>query len=618
MVPRFLLFSVLAFSLHAQNGIIVIRGARVFDATGKPASVATVIIRGGKIDAVGSNLPVPPGARIIDAQGKTLIPGLVDLHTHLTASAAPGTLSADVGKILKAYLARGVTTVVEMSSYTEMFAPMRALMANGTLPGPHVVFASRFSTPGGHGAESGMGEVVTTEVSSPQTVHVAMKRILPYKPDAIKAFTDGWRYGSSPTLSSMNLETVAAIVADAHAAGIPVVSHTVTLAGAKLAARAGVDVIDHGIGDVLADDELIAILKEKGNHYGFTLSTYQPKNFTDPPPSLTSILEPAILRMMSAAPRPVPLPEAAAAQRARFAMFVANAEKLHKAGIPLGDGTDAGMPQTYHGWATLHEIELLATQCGFTPAEALMAGTRVGAEGLGLSASRGTIEPGKTADLLLVEGNPDQDIHAIENTSLVFLAGQPFEPKALESAIRLEDETPLPVHKIKALVDDFERPDGRTALDTLQIEPVDAGADHSRIVTTRILREGSNHALLAAAHFGPIEHPYVRLEFPVTRGAVELADVSRYAGVSLDVRGEGQYKLMLKTYDVRDLNWYTAPIDPSGTWRTVRIPFTNFKRTGKSPATWSGRDLRALVFEISGSTDSKASLELDNIEFYSK
>ena len=182
-------------------------------------------------------------------------------------------------------------------------------MADGTLPGPHVVFASRFSTPGGHGAESGMGETITTEVSTPQSVHPAMRRILPYKPDAIKAFTDGWRYGVTPSLSSMNQETVSAIVHDAHSAGIIVVSHTVTLGGAKIAARAGVDVIDHGIGDLPADAELISLLKQHDNHYGFTLSTYEPKNLTDPPPSLTAILDPPTL-LLARHPPAAPVIEA--------------------------------------------------------------------------------------------------------------------------------------------------------------------------------------------------------------------------------------------------------------------------------------------------------------------
>src|SRR5580658_7894890 len=105
-----LLFIVLATALTAQEPI-VIRNARVVDGTGSPARMASVVIRGSRIESVAENgAPIPANARVVDASGKTLLPGLFDLHTHLSASAATG-LAADWGKDLKAYLAAGVTTV---------------------------------------------------------------------------------------------------------------------------------------------------------------------------------------------------------------------------------------------------------------------------------------------------------------------------------------------------------------------------------------------------------------------------------------------------------------------------------------------------------------------------
>ena len=250
-------YSSFALVLWAQPAAIVIRGARVVDGTGAPARLLTVVIRGTKIEAVAPDAPVPAGARVIDAAGQTLMPGLFDLHTHLSASAVTG-LAGDWGKSLKAYLACGVTTVNDYATNGEMFAPLRQLLSSGAVAGPRVNMAVRMSTPGGHGTEAGWGDFMTLTASTPEQAHAKTKIALSYKPDVIKVFTDGWRYGMAPNLSSMNLETLAAIVQDAHAAGVKVFTHTVTLAGAKIAASAGVDVLVHGIGDADVDAELIA------------------------------------------------------------------------------------------------------------------------------------------------------------------------------------------------------------------------------------------------------------------------------------------------------------------------------------------------------------------------
>src|ERR1035441_6866415 len=177
IAPAVLLF---CFPLHAQ--VTVIRNARVVDGTGSPARLASVVIRDSRITAVVENelLDIAGDAapRVIDAGGKTLLPGLFDLHTHLSASPATG-LSADWGKDLKAYLASGVTTVNDFSAYGEMFEPMRRLMASGAMPGPRVQLAFRMSTPGGHGTEGGWGDFFTLTASTAEEAHAQMKRILP-------------------------------------------------------------------------------------------------------------------------------------------------------------------------------------------------------------------------------------------------------------------------------------------------------------------------------------------------------------------------------------------------------------------------------------------------------
>lgn len=569
---------------------------------------------GTRIAAVGPETGAPPaGARVIDAAGQTLLPGLFDLHTHLTASAVTG-VSGDWGKNLKAYLACGVTTVNDYATYSEMFWPMRQLLATGTLVGPRIHMAVRMSTTGGHGTEGGWGDFMTLTANTPEQARAQTKRAVAAKPDVIKVFTDGWRYGTAPNLTSMNYETLAAIVEEAHAAGVKVFTHTVTLGGAKIAARAGVDVLAHGVGDADVDDELIGIMKAKGTSYVSTLAVYEFKGGMERPTRLAGLLEPEV----KAALHPVQAgagAEAPAERQQRWNHLTGNVHKLFEAGIPIATGTDAGMPGTFHGYATLRELELLV-KSGLTPMEALTAGTSGSARALGVLAERGTIAPGKLADLVLVDGRPDERITDLEKTRRVFLGGLEMTAEDLEKAIQSPEMTALGSRPIPPQVDDMERTDGRTMLNTLRVNSTDPGIDHSAMLFQPVVRAGGDHALMIQAAMADKEHPWVRVELPLTPGAFEMADVSRYTGVSFDVRGDAAARLLVQTYGVRSSDAWSAAFTPGGEWQTVKVPFAKLTRKAEGGPGWSGKDGRALVFELAGPAGSKAWLELDNVGFY--
>src|SRR5262249_23507513 len=160
----------------------------------------------------------------------------------------------------------------------------------GVIPAPRISLAARISTPGGHGAEGGRGDSYSLEVSNAREARAAVRRVLPYHPDVTKAFTDGWRYGAAPGLTSMNEETLTALVDEAHKNGLEVLTHTVTLDRAKIAARAGVDVIAHGVGDKDADDELLKLMRAKGTTYVPTLAVYEPRGRDILTPLLDAVL----------------------------------------------------------------------------------------------------------------------------------------------------------------------------------------------------------------------------------------------------------------------------------------------------------------------------------------
>ncbi len=615
-MPRFLILllsTAVAALAQLTDQRLAILGATVVDGTGASPRQATVLLRGERIEAVGADLVPPAGVRILRAEGHTLIPGLFDLHTHLPYSAVGG-LSGDWGKNLAAYLLCGVTSVVDFGTYPETFEPMRRLVASGAVAGPRIHLAARVTTPGGHGAEGGRGRVFSLEVLTPREARAAMARILPYRPDAIKVFTDGWRYGTAPDMTSMEEETLAAIVEEAHRHGIEVLTHTVTLEKAKIAARAGVDVIAHGVGNAPADEELIRLMRARGTVYAPTLAVYEPRDRSVVAESLRALLDPAALKLI----RPQPARSGAPAEgprMERWKLLQRNTAALRAAGVPFGTGTDAGVTGTYHGWSTLRELELLV-EGGLSPLEAITAATGASARALKVDAERGVIAAGKLADLVLIEGAPHAKIADIVRIRRVFLGGREIDREALARRIASEAVTPLAPRRLPALVDDMEKPD-RTSLGTLRVNGTDSGHDHSQMIFGRTRRAAGGHALSIHAWMAEKNRPLVRLDLPLTPGAVEPADARGFSGVRFEARGDGAYRLVVPTRGVRDSAFHAAPFRTRAAWTTVSIAFASLSRADAAGAVpWTGSDLLMLSFELARDAGAFAWLELDNVRLY--
>lgn len=405
-----------AGTAQAQERATLIHGARVFDGTGGKAKLSDVLIEGDRIVRVGRKLRVPEGTEVIDASGMTLIPGLHDLHIHTRREAF--TDAAALHRFYVPYLRAGVTSINEFSVSGEMMAGIRALRADT----PRLTLAVRLGVPDGHGTESQFTNAITLQVTSPEEAHAAMARALPYKPDMVKVFADGWRYGdpARPDKPSIDEPTLAAIVADAHKAGIKVMTHTVTLEGAKIAARAGVDSLAHGVGDALVDNELIGLMKKHHMAYVATLATYEPLEARVLAPEELALLTPEQQARETA--RRAKGEAIAPYDSKRWEIMRENIRRLQVARIRIGVGTDTGIEGVYPGFGALREMRIL-TDLGFTPAEAIEAGTRVSAEIMGRK-DEGTIRKGARADLVLVGGAPDvafRDMYAVKR---VWVAGR--------------------------------------------------------------------------------------------------------------------------------------------------------------------------------------------------
>ena len=581
----------------------------------------SVVVSGGRIAAVGTNLAIPADLRVIDGAGKTLIPGLFDLHTHLPYAPVSG-FSGGWAKHLAAYLYCGVTSVVDFGSYPEMFAPMRRLINEGAVRGPRIHFAARIAPPYGHGLEGGRGDYFTAAVLEPRDAKPAIDALLASKPDAVKIFTDGWRYGYAPPMASMTREAIAAVVEQAHLHGLEVLTHTVTVQGAKDAAAAGVDVIAHGVGDGPIDAELVELLRGNNVTYAPTLAVYQPKGRDILDPLLAATLEPAARQRMNPPLEPPndssslvgDYPDPGTPRAKRWRALVENNRALAEADVTFGVGTDAGVTNAWHGWATLRELRLLV-HGGLTPLEALTAATGQSAAALGVDGERGRIEPGKAADFVLIDGDPHREIADVAKIERVFLGGEEVDRDALAALIATEHDAPLPTRGVQPLLDDFELDARKSRLGTNWVNGSDPGLSRARMMLQKTLRRRGDHALTMLARMPNEENAWAAAHLPLTPGGVEPADLSEYEGLRCQVRGEGDYVLMISSRSVRNYDFHRATFSADGRWTQVKIPFQSL-RQARGSSVWEGSDAQVLMFRIERGPGESAWLEIDDLEFY--
>lgn len=576
-------------SVPAQTGgtMTAIVGGMLFDGTGAAPMPATILIEGDRIVAVGKDVAVPRGAKVINARGKAVLPGFIDVHVHWT----PGGFPATTPQIATAYVQSGVTTVTDFHQQPEAYAPRRAWLK--TLATPHVAFAARLSTPGGHGADWGDANT-TIRVSTAEGGAAAIKSLDAYQPDLIKAFADGWRYGSSPDNTSMDQWTLRAISDEAHKRNWPVVTHTVTVERGLVAAHGGVDSLAHGMQDRPITAEEVAAIKATGMAMAPTLAVYDPYKPRDTPVTTD---DPRYKRSL-----------------VNFGYALGNVKALHDAGVMIAVGTDAGMPGTPHGRSTLHEMELLV-KAGMTPSEALVAGTRNSAKVLRIDGDRGTIAVGKRADIVLIDGTPWTTITDLYKTAQVLIDGKLMSgpgapPLPVGNAAKY-----LPSVTVPALIDDFERPDKRSTLDTVRLENPDGGLDRTVEITQIVPRDEGGKMLSLSAKMSIKNNAYAGVIVPLTRGSVTPVKIAMYKGVTFDIKGAGDFIVRINGLE----GAWEARVSGTDGWTTAQLPFTAF-----TPIT--GRGATGAAFTPDGITQVEIGgtrpagqylwLSIDNIRFY--
>ncbi len=389
--------------------------ARLIDGTGAPAKNGhTVLIDGEKILEVGpwDKVSIPATAEVTDLQGMTLLPGLIDCHDHISGSvyglvgkweleAPPSLRHLRIAETLRNTLDTGYTAIRDAGGLDRGF---KMAIEERLIPGPRLVLSISIISPTGGIADStspsGHSRPDPANVSLPggvadgvDAVRAKVRELARMGADVIKFATTGGassRPGHGPKDIEFGRDEINAIVEEAHALGKRAMCHAIGGPGLRLAVEAGVDSIEHG-SYLDEEPDLIPMMAEKGIFFVPTLTVY-------------------VFHRNAETPHFRPRAQA------MYPHQVESIRKALEAGVKVVAGTDAG---GYAHCINAQELQWLVEQGGMTTTQAIVSATGWAAECLGLERDIGTVEPGKFADLLVVDGDPLLDIKALQDRARV-------------------------------------------------------------------------------------------------------------------------------------------------------------------------------------------------------
>jgi imidazolonepropionase-like amidohydrolase len=397
---------------------VLLRAGTLIDGTGAaPRRGVDVLVKDDRIEAVGANLAAPAGATTIDLAGQTLLPGLIDCHTHLTFEVSAGTLLGGVTRTpadqaieatiyARRTLEAGFTTVRNVGANDFVDVALKQAIDRGTVPGPRMIVSTNsFSIIGGHGDANGYRPGILEDhldytqglPTGADECRKAVRYAHKHGAGVIKIMTTGGVLSANDALDSRAFsdEELAAIVDEARLLGLKVCSHAHGAEGIKSAVRAGVNSIEHG---TYLDDEAVRLMKEKGC---WLVPTRCAGEWVHEQADKGGIPPHAVAKAKQVGP----------VMRQSF-------QRALTGGVKIAFGTDAGVFP--HG-QNAREFKLM-TDLGMKPMAAIVSATKDAAELLGWN-EVGVIERGRYADFVAVRGDPLADITLLERPSIVIQAG---------------------------------------------------------------------------------------------------------------------------------------------------------------------------------------------------
>ncbi|MGB3574902.1 MAG: amidohydrolase family protein [Candidatus Sulfotelmatobacter sp.] len=435
----------------ARSDTFLIRGARIFVGDGKVIESGSVLVRGGKIAEVYEGDGPDPkalNAETVEAAGKTILPGLIDVHMHL---GAPGGFYPDMSKYatdksmlrsLAAYLYSGVTTVRSVGDGLDTILKVRSIVSSGEMLGSDLsTCGPLFTAAGGHGTEyfkdlpatvrSNLERQFTRIPTSADEARQQVDELKKRGVDCIKAILEAGAGGR--VYNRLDTGLFDAIAQEAHPDSLPLSVHTGDVRDVADAVQAQANSIEHGSFREKIPDALFDQMARQGIFYDPTLSVGEA--FKDFAAGKTDLLKrslvqqvgpPELLRGTEEAMGSAET-EALRTSLAQYpidmAVAIDDLKRAHQHGVSLVTGSDAGNYLVIHGPTVQHEMQLWV-RAGIPQAVALQAATWNAARLLRADTRIGSVRPGNDADLLVVDGNPLDDITATERISLVVFKGE--------------------------------------------------------------------------------------------------------------------------------------------------------------------------------------------------
>ncbi len=428
-----------AAAVSALAQTTVLQNVDLIDGAGKGTQKGvSILISGGRIRDIrpAAQLKPPADARAVDLAGKTVMPGIINLHGHvgmvkgLTSSKENYTRD-NIEAQLQAYASYGVTSVASLGSDAdpELMIRIRDEQRGGKRIGARVYSAGRgFTGQGGYPAVLPGNQGVPFEVSTAAQARAYVDDLAKMRVDMVKMWVDD-HYGRYKPLAP---EISAAIIDQAHKKRLKVAAHLFYLKDAKGLLDAGLDAMAHSVRDAEVDDDLIAKLK-KNNATAIATLTREQSTFVyaiappwlDEPFFQRGGVDAKTIATLKSKPyqNKVYNDPDFAKNRQAFEMASSNLKKLAAAGIRIGFGTDTGPPARFQGFFEHWEMELMQ-QAGLSAMQIIQSASRNAAEFLGVSRDFGTLEKGKYADLIVLEKNPLDDIRNTRTIHSVYLGGE--------------------------------------------------------------------------------------------------------------------------------------------------------------------------------------------------